>query len=166
MNVDKWREALSVNNLLPQYSDVIDGFTHGFDQGIPQHAIDGKPWFTPENHKSSLLVRDKIEETLQTLGIRSEASEQPLGPRFSLGTASRPPVNPPNPPSTSERLQDRPPSDGPRRRRRPLTTFLASQKHLEAPRTLQRNSEAPDGTRRAPERAATSRRTPRLTERS
>ncbi|KAA1085705.1 hypothetical protein PGT21_016738 [Puccinia graminis f. sp. tritici] len=45
--------------------------------------------------------------TLRTLGIRSEASEQPLGPRFSLGTASRPPVNPPNPPSTSERLQDR-----------------------------------------------------------
>ncbi|EHS64414.1 uncharacterized protein PGTG_22250 [Puccinia graminis f. sp. tritici CRL 75-36-700-3] len=76
MNVDKWREALSVNNLLPQYSDVIDGFTHGFDQGIPQHAIDGKPWFTPENHKSSLLVRDKIEESI----AKEIAAKRMMGP--------------------------------------------------------------------------------------
>ncbi|EHS64020.1 uncharacterized protein PGTG_22037 [Puccinia graminis f. sp. tritici CRL 75-36-700-3] len=36
----------------------------GFDQGIPQHIIEGKHWFTPENHKSSLLVKDKIEESI------------------------------------------------------------------------------------------------------
>jgi hypothetical protein len=64
MNVDEWCEALNVNNLLPEYEDVIDGFIHGFDQGIPQHNIEGKVWFTPDNHKSSLLVKEKIEESI------------------------------------------------------------------------------------------------------
>ncbi|EHS64446.1 uncharacterized protein PGTG_22260 [Puccinia graminis f. sp. tritici CRL 75-36-700-3] len=64
MNVDKWRDALGANHLLPEYQDVIDGFTHGFDQGIPQHTIEKKRWFTPDNHKSSLLAKDKIQESI------------------------------------------------------------------------------------------------------
>jgi hypothetical protein len=64
MNVHKWCDALQANHLLPEYQDVIDGFTQGFDQGIPQHTIEKKQWFTPDNHKSSLLAKDKIQESI------------------------------------------------------------------------------------------------------
>ncbi|KAA1127557.1 hypothetical protein PGTUg99_000101 [Puccinia graminis f. sp. tritici] len=38
MNIGKWEEALSKANLLPELQGVIDGFLHGFDQGIPNHG--------------------------------------------------------------------------------------------------------------------------------
>lgn len=61
MKVTVWKEALQKANLLHKYEDVIRGFEQGFDQGIPHHTIEGIPYFTPENHTSSLLVSEKIK---------------------------------------------------------------------------------------------------------
>ncbi|KNF04476.1 hypothetical protein PSTG_02389 [Puccinia striiformis f. sp. tritici PST-78] len=49
MNVPAWCKALEINNLLPRFQDVLDGMR----------------FFTPENHRSSALARDKIEESIK-----------------------------------------------------------------------------------------------------
>ncbi|POV95200.1 hypothetical protein PSHT_15787 [Puccinia striiformis] len=65
MNIAEWKTALERNDLLPEFNDVIDGFTHGFHQGIPDHHLgEAHPYFTPPNHKSALMAREKIEETI------------------------------------------------------------------------------------------------------
>jgi hypothetical protein len=43
---------------------VLDGFAHGFDQGIPSHRIGTLRWFTPENHSSAVLAREKIQASI------------------------------------------------------------------------------------------------------
>ncbi|KNE89388.1 hypothetical protein PSTG_17156 [Puccinia striiformis f. sp. tritici PST-78] len=66
MNIGEWRAALQRNNLLDEFADVIDGFINGFHQGIPTHDL-GRDWFffTPPNHQGALIVREKIEESIQ-----------------------------------------------------------------------------------------------------
>lgn len=49
--------------ILEEYKDVIYGFPHSFDQGIPDHKIGTEPYYTPRNHSSSLLVADKIRDS-------------------------------------------------------------------------------------------------------
>lgn len=66
MNIPKWEDALRKTGLLEEYQDVIDGFTHGFDQGIPEHTITGLTHFTPVNHSSATLVADKITDNLKS----------------------------------------------------------------------------------------------------
>jgi hypothetical protein len=65
MNQEAWAEALSDAGLKGKYKDVLIGFWQGFDQGIPQHTIGDKQWFTPINHKSADQARDEIEENLR-----------------------------------------------------------------------------------------------------
>lgn len=64
MNIEAWRSALKNAGLLPEYSDVLEGFERGFDQGIPDHVIQDQPFFTPSNHTSSLLVADKVKSNI------------------------------------------------------------------------------------------------------
>lgn len=64
MNVLEWESALNKAGILNEYKDVIDGFRNGFDQGIPDHSFGTEPYFTPKNHSSSLLVADKIKESI------------------------------------------------------------------------------------------------------
>ncbi|KAI7967938.1 hypothetical protein MJO29_001215 [Puccinia striiformis f. sp. tritici] len=61
----QFHASLEINDLLPQFQDVLDGFVYGFDQGIPEHVVPGMRYFTPENHRSSALARDKIEESIK-----------------------------------------------------------------------------------------------------
>lgn len=65
MNVQEWESALRSAGILEEYKDVIHGFIHGFDQGIPDHSMGLEPYFTPKNHASSLLVSDKIKQNLE-----------------------------------------------------------------------------------------------------
>ncbi|EHS64354.1 uncharacterized protein PGTG_22178 [Puccinia graminis f. sp. tritici CRL 75-36-700-3] len=65
MNIEVWRDLLSKCNLLPEYEDVLSGFDRGFDQGIPAHRIEGLDWYTPENHRSSELAKEKIQESMK-----------------------------------------------------------------------------------------------------
>jgi hypothetical protein len=62
MNILKWKQALERNNLIKEYKDVIHGFTHVFDQGIPSHGVRGLPFYTPEKHTSAMDAKEKIEE--------------------------------------------------------------------------------------------------------
>ncbi|KAI7953736.1 hypothetical protein MJO28_006283 [Puccinia striiformis f. sp. tritici] len=62
MNIDEWSAALHKANLIPEFSDVLDGF----NQGIPPNHNLGpqRPFFTPNNHTSAWEVKGKIEEKL------------------------------------------------------------------------------------------------------
>lgn len=64
MNILEWESALRKAGILEQYKDVIEGFRNGFDQGIPDHNIGSERYFTPNNHSSSLLVADKIKDSI------------------------------------------------------------------------------------------------------
>ncbi|EHS64546.1 uncharacterized protein PGTG_22334 [Puccinia graminis f. sp. tritici CRL 75-36-700-3] len=64
MDVEEWRRALTRANLLPEFQDVLDGFVHGFDQGIPAHKIGNEPHYTPPNHTSALQAKEKIQELI------------------------------------------------------------------------------------------------------
>jgi hypothetical protein len=64
MNVGRWQAALSKANLLPELQGVIDGFLHGFDQGIPNHGIGDMRWYTPDNHSSAILAKEKIQASI------------------------------------------------------------------------------------------------------
>lgn len=71
MNIPAWKEALTKAKLLPEYKDVLHGFSQGFDQGIPDHVIldptTGKPlpFFTPPNHSSAILAAYKIRQSIR-----------------------------------------------------------------------------------------------------
>lgn len=65
MNIPEWKDALRKAGLLDKYSDVIHGFESGFDQGIPNHTLRDLPYYTPDNHTSSKMVSDKIEQNLK-----------------------------------------------------------------------------------------------------
>lgn len=71
MNIVEWELALKRAGILDEYKDIIYGFHNGFDQGIPDHRIGAEPYFTPKNHNSSLLVADKIKESIAKEVARS-----------------------------------------------------------------------------------------------
>lgn len=70
MDIDAWENALTNANLLERYKDVILGFRHGFDQGIPPHVVRDKksgetlPFFIPPNHSSAKLATEKIRKSI------------------------------------------------------------------------------------------------------
>ncbi|KAA1093768.1 hypothetical protein PGTUg99_027813 [Puccinia graminis f. sp. tritici] len=64
MDIGRWHKALTDANLLPELQGVLDGFIHGYDQGIHKHGIGALRWFTPENHSSAVLARDKIHASI------------------------------------------------------------------------------------------------------
>ncbi|KAA1101627.1 hypothetical protein PGT21_026231 [Puccinia graminis f. sp. tritici] len=65
MNIQEWESALREAKLTDKYSDVIHGFRHGFDQGIPNYNLGPSiPYFTPPNHQSALLAQEKIEASI------------------------------------------------------------------------------------------------------
>lgn len=71
MNITAWEDALGKAGLLPEYSDVLHGFRHGFDQGIPEHtlhdALTKEPlqYFTPPNHSSATIAAGKIADSMR-----------------------------------------------------------------------------------------------------
>lgn len=64
MNVPEWHRSLKKAGLLSKFQDVLDGFLHGFDQGIPLHTLPNVSHYTPENHLSALLVAEKIKTNI------------------------------------------------------------------------------------------------------
>ncbi|KAI7940289.1 hypothetical protein MJO28_013941 [Puccinia striiformis f. sp. tritici] len=67
MNVQQWVDALQNTALLPEFQDVLNGFEHGFNQGIPEHNLgNGTCFYTPPpNHSSALLAKDRMEESIK-----------------------------------------------------------------------------------------------------
>jgi hypothetical protein len=65
MNIPEWELALKNASLLPELQGVLEGFKHGFDQGIPYHKVSNLRWFTPENHSSAVLAREKIQKSIE-----------------------------------------------------------------------------------------------------
>lgn len=65
MNIDEWQIKIKELKLEAKFGFLIEGFKHGFHQGIPQHTLGEMKWFCPENHSSALLARDKIEKNFK-----------------------------------------------------------------------------------------------------
>ncbi|OAV91213.1 hypothetical protein PTTG_07822 [Puccinia triticina 1-1 BBBD Race 1] len=60
MNIPEWEKVLHKWALLPEFTDVIRGFVEGFNQGIPNHTIEGpKPLYSPPNHASASQAKTK-----------------------------------------------------------------------------------------------------------
>jgi hypothetical protein len=65
IDIPKWWLVLAKNELLPDYQDVLNSLETGFDQGIPRHSLDGRPYFTPPNHDSAYKAQEKIERNFK-----------------------------------------------------------------------------------------------------
>lgn len=65
MNITAWKEALRNASLLPEFADVLEGFSKGFDQGIADHRIGDLQYFTPPNHSSAKLAEDDIRDSIR-----------------------------------------------------------------------------------------------------
>jgi hypothetical protein len=39
MHIEEWEKALEEANIKTKYANVINGFKHGFSQGIPTHTL-------------------------------------------------------------------------------------------------------------------------------
>ncbi|KAG0147669.1 hypothetical protein CROQUDRAFT_714962 [Cronartium quercuum f. sp. fusiforme G11] len=63
MNIREWVDSMTNNGLLETYQGIIDGFSNGFDQGIPHHTLRNINWCSPPNHKSADWARSEIEAT-------------------------------------------------------------------------------------------------------
>lgn len=64
MKLEEWRLLLEDCGLSEEWRTVWESLTKGFDQGVPQHKIDGLRWFTPDNHRSAFAVCNKIMKNL------------------------------------------------------------------------------------------------------
>lgn len=65
MNLRAWEDALRSASLLGEFRDVLEGFSKGFDQGIPDHRIGDLPYFTPPNHSSAKLAEEDIRASIK-----------------------------------------------------------------------------------------------------
>ncbi|EFP88253.1 uncharacterized protein PGTG_14337 [Puccinia graminis f. sp. tritici CRL 75-36-700-3] len=88
MNISLWRDALERAGLLGKYRDVLHGFEHGFDQGIPDHRIPGVTWYTPNNHLSASLAVNKVlssmEKELEAGQMFGPFSHEEVAQKFSF----------------------------------------------------------------------------------
>lgn len=65
LNLSRWRSLITTYNIKGDAKEVIRGCTEGFHQGIPDHTMGSRKWFTPENHDSARLASEKIANTLE-----------------------------------------------------------------------------------------------------
>lgn len=64
LKLTKWRSLVKLLQAGGDTEEVLEGFKTGFHQGIPEHTLGSLRWFTPSNHESAKLARDKIQNTL------------------------------------------------------------------------------------------------------
>lgn len=64
MRVNVWRRLAHECNLQDDATEVISGLLNGFHQGVPEHTLGSRKWFTPENHNSAQVAALKIKNTL------------------------------------------------------------------------------------------------------
>lgn len=64
MNIPNWEALANQCGLQEEAEEVIAGLVNGYHQGIPEHTLGWRRWFTPENHQSALIAADKIRNTL------------------------------------------------------------------------------------------------------
>lgn len=64
-NMPKWESLISRFKIGDDSQEVLEGCKNGFHQGIPQHTMGSRKWFTPKNHESAKLAEEKIRYTLE-----------------------------------------------------------------------------------------------------
>lgn len=65
MKIEEWKLLMTETGMEEDVEYIVNGFENGFCLGVPQHEIEGMRWYTPPNHKSAVLARVKIEQTLE-----------------------------------------------------------------------------------------------------
>jgi hypothetical protein len=76
MDLSAWAEALTRAGIEEKYANVLDGFQHGFTQGITQHTLGEQGWYTPKNHETAELAQEEITDNLR----KEVAAGQMFGP--------------------------------------------------------------------------------------
>lgn len=51
LNLSKWRSLVEFYKIEDDARDVIRGCLEGFHQGIPDHKLGNRRWFTPFSHE-------------------------------------------------------------------------------------------------------------------
>lgn len=64
LNLEKWKLLIDLYGITGDAEEVLEGCRNGFHQGIPDHTLGDRRWFTPPNHESALQASGKIENTL------------------------------------------------------------------------------------------------------
>lgn len=64
LNLEKWKLLIDLYGIKGDAEEVLDGCQTGFHQGIPNHTLGNRRWFTPPNHDSATQAAEKIENTL------------------------------------------------------------------------------------------------------
>lgn len=59
-----WSALAEEGGFALEAAEVIEGLLRGFHQGIPDHTLGLRRWFTPKNHQSALTAAKKIKNTL------------------------------------------------------------------------------------------------------
>lgn len=65
LHLSKWEFLIRQHNIGDDAEEVMKGCLEGFHQGIPDHTLGNRKWFTPGNHDSAKLAADKINNTLE-----------------------------------------------------------------------------------------------------
>lgn len=76
LNLPKWKSLVSRYKIGGDANEVIRRCINGFHQGIPDHALGERRWFTPDNHESAKLASEKIKNTLE----KEKRAKQIFGP--------------------------------------------------------------------------------------
>lgn len=64
LNLPVWRKLVSECKITGDAEEVLEGMENGFHQGIPDHTLGNRRWYTPKNHDSARLAAEKIFNTL------------------------------------------------------------------------------------------------------
>lgn len=64
LNLAKWVELVERYDIGEDSYEVIDGCEKGFHQGIPDHTLGSRKWYTPPNHESAVQAAEKIVNTI------------------------------------------------------------------------------------------------------
>ncbi|KAG0141436.1 hypothetical protein CROQUDRAFT_136140 [Cronartium quercuum f. sp. fusiforme G11] len=64
--IPRWPTGVSCKMKIDLWVEALDraGFREGFNQRIKPHVLKEAKWYTPPNHKSTELAKEKIEKTL------------------------------------------------------------------------------------------------------
>lgn len=65
LNLSKWKSLIRTYKIDGDAKMVIKGCLDGFHQGIPEHTLGDRRWFTPDNHDSAKIAAEKINNTLE-----------------------------------------------------------------------------------------------------
>lgn len=64
LNLERWRQLVMQYGIEGEAKEVLNGCLEGFHQGIPNHRLGNRRWYTPKNYESAIQAAEKITNTI------------------------------------------------------------------------------------------------------